>query len=87
MLVNQMLLIRGVRFVMLLMEDEDEIKVSFRSKEGIVTAASVAHRLGGGGHPRAAGARLPLPLDLDKVIPTLREVVEKAYAEWVAADR
>lgn len=87
MLVNQMLLIRGVRFVMLLMEDEDEIKVSFRSKEGIVTAASVAHRLGGGGHPRAAGARLPLPLDLNKVIPTLREVVEKAYAEWVAADR
>jgi phosphoesterase RecJ-like protein len=85
MLVNQMLLIRGVRFAVLLMEDEEEVKVSFRSKEGIVTAASVAHRLGGGGHPRAAGAHLPLPVD--KVIPTVREVLENAYAEWAATDR
>jgi phosphoesterase RecJ-like protein len=85
MLVNQMLLIRGVRFAVLLMEDDGEIKASFRSKEGIVTAASVAHVLNGGGHPRAAGARLPLPLD--KAIQTVRKIVENAYAEWAAADR
>ncbi|MDR2180136.1 MAG: bifunctional oligoribonuclease/PAP phosphatase NrnA [Synergistaceae bacterium] len=86
MLVNQMLLIRGVRFAVLLTEDDEEkVKVSFRSKEGIVTAASVAHMLGGGGHPRAAGAHLSMPLD--KAILAVREILEKAYAEWVAADR
>jgi phosphoesterase RecJ-like protein len=85
MLINQMLLIRGVRFAVLLMEDKDEVKVSFRSKEGIVAAASVAHILKGGGHPRAAGARLPLPLD--NALQTVREVVENAYAEWAAVDR
>ncbi|MDR1621792.1 MAG: bifunctional oligoribonuclease/PAP phosphatase NrnA [Synergistaceae bacterium] len=85
MLVNQMLLIRGVRFAVLLTEDEGEVKVSFRSKEGIVTASSVAHTLGGGGHPRASGARMPLPLE--KAIQTVREVVENVYAEWLSAGR
>jgi phosphoesterase RecJ-like protein len=85
MLVNQMLLIRGVRFAALLTEDENEVKVSFRSKEGIITASAVAHVLGGGGHPRASGARLPLPLE--KAIQTAREVVENVYAEWISAGR
>jgi phosphoesterase RecJ-like protein len=85
MLVNQMLLIRGVRFAVLFTEDADEVKLSLRSKEGIVAASSVARLLGGGGHPRASGARLPLPLD--KAIQTAREVVESAYAEWVSAGR
>jgi phosphoesterase RecJ-like protein len=85
MLVSQLLLIKGVRFAVLLTEAEDKVKASFRSKEGIVTAASVARSIGGGGHPRASGARLPLPLD--KAIETVRAIVESAYAEWVAAGR
>ena len=84
-LVNQMLLIQGVRFAVLFTEEDDGVKVSFRSKEGAVTAASVARALGGGGHPRASGATLPLPLA--QAIKTVREAVETAYAGWTSADR
>jgi phosphoesterase RecJ-like protein len=85
MLVNQMLLIRGVRFAVLLIEEEREVKASFRSKAGTVAASTVAHALGGGGHPRASGAQLPLPLD--QAIRSVRETVETAYAEWASSDR
>jgi phosphoesterase RecJ-like protein len=87
MLVSQPLLIRGVRFAVLLMEEEggSEVKVSFRSKEGIVAASTVARSLGGGGHPRASAAVLALPLD--RAIETIRSSVESAYAEWVSAGR
>lgn len=85
MLVNQMLLIRGVCFAVLVTEDENDVRVSFRSKEGMVTAAAVAHVLGGGGHPRASGARLRLPLE--KAIQAIREIVEDTYAKWVSAGR
>jgi phosphoesterase RecJ-like protein len=85
MLVNQLLLVKGVRFAALLTEAEDRVKVSLRSKEGMVTAASVARSIGGGGHPRASGARLPLPLE--KAIDTFRSIVESAYAEWASAGR
>jgi phosphoesterase RecJ-like protein len=87
MLVNQPLLIRGVRFAVLLVEEEGggEVKVSFRSKEGTVAASAVARSLGGGGHPRAAAAVLALPLE--RAIETVRGAVESAYAEWVSAGR
>ncbi|MDR1649590.1 MAG: bifunctional oligoribonuclease/PAP phosphatase NrnA [Synergistaceae bacterium] len=87
MLVNQPLLIRGVRFATLLVEEEggNEVKVSFRSKEGSVAASTVARSLGGGGHPRASAAILALPLD--QAIETIRRSVESAYAEWASADR
>jgi phosphoesterase RecJ-like protein len=86
MLVNQLLLVRGVRFAVLFVEEEGRaIKVSLRSKEGVVPAVFVAHSLGGGGHPRASGTRLELPLD--KAIETVRETLESAYAEWASAAR
>ncbi|MDR1048741.1 MAG: DHH family phosphoesterase [Synergistaceae bacterium] len=91
MLVSQALLIRGVRFAVLLVEEEkaeeekSEVKVSFRSKEGTVAASTVARSLGGGGHPRASAAVLALPLD--QAIETIRRSVENAYAEWASADR
>ena len=84
-LVNQLQLIRGVRFSVLFVEMEDHVKVSFRSKEGMVPAAFVARRLGGGGHPRASGANLPLPLD--RAMITVRAAVENACTEWPVAGR
>ena len=87
MLVSQMLMIRGVRFAVLLTEDDGakHVRMSFRSKSGIVTAASVARTLGGGGHPKAAGAFLAL--SMADAIRIVQETVDKVYAEWVIADR
>ena len=87
MLVNQMLMIRGVRFAVLLTEDDDsgQAKAHFRSKEGTVPAAFVARALGGGGHSKAAGANLVLPLG--KSILAVQETVDKVYAEWALAGR
>jgi len=86
MLVNQLFMIQGVRFAVLLTEDEStgQVRGSFRSRDGSV-AAAVARTLGGGGHPKAAGAQIALPLT--DAIRVVRETVEKLYAEWVTADR
>ena len=87
MLVNHILMIQGVRFAVLLTEDDDakHVKISFRSKNATVTAASVARALGGGGHPKAAGAQLAYPLA--DAIQIVQNTVEKVYAEWAFADR
>ncbi|MCL2010064.1 MAG: DHH family phosphoesterase [Synergistaceae bacterium] len=86
-LVNQMLMIRGVSLAVLLTEDsgEERMNASFRSKAGSVAAASVARALGGGGHPKAAGACLASPLG--EAIRIVQETVDKIYAEWALADR
>lgn len=42
---------------------EDETRVSVRTKPGGVDATVLTGRFGGGGHARAAGATVPLPLD------------------------
>ena len=84
-LVNQLLTIRGVRFAMILSELEPgRVKISFRSEEGTVPAAAVARSLGGGGHPRAAGATLEGPVK--DVVRKVRSALEERHAEW-AADR
>ncbi len=54
--------LQGVKVGVFLRETEDgTIKISFRSNEG-VEIDGVAGRFGGGGHARAAGARVPGPL-------------------------
>jgi phosphoesterase RecJ-like protein len=54
--------IEGVQVGLFFRETEDGFtKVSFRSNGG-VSIHGVAGRFGGGGHPSAAGARIPLPL-------------------------
>jgi len=54
--------IEGVHVGLFFRETEDSVtKVSFRSNGG-VSIHGVAGRFGGGGHPSAAGARIPLPL-------------------------
>ncbi|MCR4819247.1 MAG: DHH family phosphoesterase [Fretibacterium sp.] len=76
--------LRGVRLAALLTEQAiGEVRVSFRSREGVFGAADVAHVLGGGGHTRAAAATHRGPLNAALVeIPLL---LEERYAEWSAA--
>jgi bifunctional oligoribonuclease and PAP phosphatase NrnA len=71
----------GVKVGIFLREAPDGmIKISFRSNEG-VEIDGVAGRFGGGGHPSAAGARIPGPLEkakravLEAVSEHLRSVV------------
>ncbi|MBR1672324.1 MAG: bifunctional oligoribonuclease/PAP phosphatase NrnA [Fretibacterium sp.] len=81
---SSLMRLKGVRLAAFLTEQESgEVRISFRSRERIFGAADVARELGGGGHPRAAGATHPGPLDASLMdIPRL---LEKRYAEWSAA--
>lgn len=76
-LVNELLYIRSITFAVLFVEEDDCVRVSFRSK-GTFSAAEVAHAFGGGGHPQAAGCRLDIPLD-ESVVSVL-SFVEEQYA-------
>jgi phosphoesterase RecJ-like protein len=60
-------------------EADDETRVSVRTREGGVDATKLTGLFGGGGHARAAGATLALPLE------EARGVVLKAAATLVAA--
>jgi len=60
-LVNEPLKIATVEAVALLTEQEECIRISFRSREALDVSA-VAGCFGGGGHARAAGARVEAPL-------------------------
>ena len=69
--------IAGVEAAVFLRElPEGRIRASLRSKGG-VDVASIAHRLGGGGHENAAGVTLdgPLPRALDEILVALRHAV------------
>ena len=61
-LASELLRIRNSRFSAVLIENDTSVRVSLRSR-GKPSAAEIAHRHGGGGHPNAAGMRLPLPLE------------------------
>jgi phosphoesterase RecJ-like protein len=47
----------------LLKEDDGQTRISVRTREGGVDATELCGRFGGGGHARAAGATVPLPID------------------------
>ncbi|MCR5347806.1 MAG: DHH family phosphoesterase [Fretibacterium sp.] len=76
--------LQGVRLAAFLTEQKSgEVRVSFRSREGVFGAADPARALGGGGHPRAAGANHSGPLET-----SLREIprmLEERYAQWSSA--
>jgi phosphoesterase RecJ-like protein len=92
-LVNQLLMIRGVTFAVLLSEGGDgspdngghEIRVSLRSRSGSFPCAPVARELGGGGHPCASGTLMHMPME--DAIRTVRETVDRLYAEWTEQGR
>ncbi|MBQ9528471.1 MAG: bifunctional oligoribonuclease/PAP phosphatase NrnA [Fretibacterium sp.] len=82
---SSLMRLRGVRLIAFLTEQTSagEVRVSFRSREGIFGAADVARALGGGGHPRAAGANHPGPLSVS--LEEIPRMLEEHYAEWSAA--
>ncbi|MCH7525921.1 MAG: bifunctional oligoribonuclease/PAP phosphatase NrnA, partial [Planctomycetes bacterium] len=74
-IVNAALRVASVEVAVLITESTDGVvKLSFRSK-GHVDVAELAGRFGGGGHTRAAGARVKMPLARIK-----REVIETTIA-------
>ena len=65
---------------MLLKEQEDgTTRLSVRTRPGGVDATVLTGTWGGGGHARAAGATIPLPLD--DAVPVVRDVAERLAAE------
>ena len=73
---------QGVRMGILLIEADDAVKCSFRSK-GNVYIRELAESFGGGGHDYAAGARVfdtPFSLVYDKVVKGARQVLGEANA-------
>ena len=63
-IVNYLLEIRDVEFACIAeVIAENRTKFSLRSKQGLDVAAQVAVPIGGGGHARAAGVTLNLPLE------------------------
>jgi phosphoesterase RecJ-like protein len=61
-LVNIPLQVESVQVAMLMTQTSDGTRISFRSK-GRLNVAALAERLGGGGHVRAAGVTLRMPVD------------------------
>lgn len=55
-IVNQILYIRGIEAAVLIIEDNGNVRISFRSKGSKYDMNSIASRFGGGGHINAAGA-------------------------------
>ena len=68
-LVNVSLEVATVETAILLVENPENVRVSFRSRDALDVAA-IAARFGGGGHKRAAGARIADDIDVvkDKLI-------------------
>ena len=65
--VNLPLSIEKVRMSILLKEDKGFIRVSVRSKKGISANRCAGKYFNGGGHENAAGGRLYIPKDIDKI--------------------
>ncbi|HUA97610.1 MAG TPA: DHH family phosphoesterase [Terracidiphilus sp.] len=77
-IVNFAICISGVQAAAFLRELPDgRVRLSIRSK-GKVNVASIAERLGGGGHEGAAGCTLDGPISraLDKILPELRRAID-----------
>jgi len=78
-LINTSLQVKGVRVGVMLSETETgEVRLSLRSVPG-VDVLQVAEAFGGGGHTRAAGARVAGPIEAAE--PRVLEVVRRAMAE------
>jgi phosphoesterase RecJ-like protein len=82
-IVNYAVSISGVEAAVFLRElPEGRIRASMRSK-GAIDVASIAQRLGGGGHENAAGVTLdgPLPRALDEILAALRPAIAERLAK------
>ncbi len=80
-IIDQIRLINGTKIAFLVIQEgEDRYKVSFRSGDGVMVN-QVAAMLGGGGHPRAAGANLIGSLDFvtDRVLEAAESYMRQDY--------
>ena len=77
-IVNYLVEIEGVEFAALAEERENGTKFSLRSKLWLDVAEDVARPLGGGGHSRAAGCSLNLPMEeaLARVLESARRALD-----------
>jgi bifunctional oligoribonuclease and PAP phosphatase NrnA len=81
-LINECMKVRGTKVGVMLVEAEgDTVRVSLRSRPP-VDVLKVAERFGGGGHRRAAGAKLKGTLDRveTQVLAAVAEVLDEAEA-------
>jgi phosphoesterase RecJ-like protein len=81
-LINECMKVRGTQVgVMLVEADADAIRVSLRSRPPVDVLRAAEH-FGGGGHHRAAGARLKGSIDdvEAKVLDAIRQVLDEAEA-------
>ena len=78
-LINESLRMKTVDTALLLVEGDDGVRVSLRSRE-LVNVAKLAQRFGGGGHPRAAGMRSDENIDALKprLVAACVELLDKA---------
>ena len=78
-IVNYLVEMRSVKFACLAEQRGNGTKFSLRSKPPLDVAEDVALPLGGGGHARAAGVTLQLPMEeaLQKVLAQARRAVDK----------
>jgi len=76
-IVNYLLEIEGVEFAALAEERGENTKFSLRSKNWM-DVAQLARSLGGGGHNRASGCTLNMPMDaaLERVLSSARQALE-----------
>lgn len=74
-IVATLLEIKGVKLAVMMIEDVNRIKLSFRSK-GDFPANQVAKVFDGGGHFNAAGGTLPVHLSLDEAAEKIKTVLE-----------
>jgi len=76
--IDSLIDIRGVEVAAMLKEDKEGIRVSFRSKT-FADVAALATSLGGGGHVRASGCTLRIPLE--EAYEKVKRAVEKILEE------
>ncbi len=81
-MVNEALRIGQVESVVLLVEYDEGVRVSLRSRDR-VNVAKVAKKFGGGGHQRAAGLRSNEDIDglKDKLVEAFRQVMEQRRSD------
>lgn len=79
-LINYPRMIAGTELAILLKEDDNgQVRIGLRSRE-LIDVGLLAHGLGGGGHPRAAGCVLPGPLASaeKKVLAVAQQALQEA---------
>jgi phosphoesterase RecJ-like protein len=74
-IVDQMRSIEGVEIAILVKEDTEKLKLSLRAKSW-GNVAAIAGEFGGGGHTKAAGCSLKMPLD--EALPLIREATVRS---------